>query len=37
VAVRGNADGAYRPSGLCSLTVLAARTPVRYASVDSAI
>ncbi len=37
VAVRGNADGAYRPSGLRSLTVLAARTPVRYASVDTAI
>ena len=36
VAVRGNADGACRPSELCSLTVLTARTPVRYASVDSA-
>lgn len=37
VAVRGNADGAHRPPQLCTPTVLAARTPVRYASVDSAI
>ena len=36
VAVRGNADGAHRPSQLCTPTVLTARTPVRYASVDSA-
>jgi len=36
VAVRGNADGAHRPSQLCTPTVLTTRTPVRYASVDSA-
>ena len=35
VAVRGNADGAHRPSQLCTPTVLAARTPVRYAPVDT--
>src|SRR3954447_12312689 len=35
--VRGNADGAHRPSQLCTPSVLTARTPVRYASVDSAI
>jgi hypothetical protein len=29
VAVRGNADGTYRPSQLCTPTVLTARTPVR--------
>jgi hypothetical protein len=39
VAVRGRpwkADGAHRPSELCTPTALTARTPVRYTSVDSA-
>ena len=36
-AVRETADGANRPSEMCTPTVLTARTPVRHTSVDSAI
>ena len=35
-AVRETADGANRPSEMCTPTVLTARTPVRYTSVDTA-